>query len=268
MPPNTKSGDASVSSMIYLGPYKFDLSEPGAGQPYNTVTDQINSLDYDISNDFVSLLSFSKLLPYSGKSNSHVSEKIKSTVGAYVSHCNANNNADTPICTKGGLMTLLQKTKNTYDTFKEIYSKITRIVEEDWVGHIRENILSPASAKFIKTLKEGNANIKSATDGLTESHSQIERHGTTVSSLQKKIQLALKVLNGEGNRLQSLTKNLATYRAQNAQQDQDRVPIGLPYLNPFFTMSNRNYVIMMLVFIVLLVIGIFVYAFVGWRSTV
>jgi len=85
----------------------------------------------------------------------------------------------------------------------------------------------------------------------------------TVTALQQKIDLAYKVLHAEGNKLRDLTQNYANSRAQTDQSQRNRVAIGIPYLNPFFTMSQRNYVIMMLCFIVMLVVGILVYAFIG-----
>lgn len=85
----------------------------------------------------------------------------------------------------------------------------------------------------------------------------------TITALQKKIDLAYQVLQAEGNKLHELTHNYANARAQTEQNRHNRVAIGFPYMDPMFTMSQRNYVIMMLCFIVMLVIGILVYAFVG-----
>ncbi len=85
----------------------------------------------------------------------------------------------------------------------------------------------------------------------------------TITALQKKIDLAYQVLQAEGNKLHELTHNYANTRAQTEQSRHNRVAIGFPYMDPMFTMSQRNYVIMMLCFIVMLVIGILVYAFVG-----
>ena len=85
----------------------------------------------------------------------------------------------------------------------------------------------------------------------------------TITALQKKIDLAYQVLQAEGNKLHELTHNYANTRAQTEQSRHNRVAIGFPYMDPMFTMSQRNYVIMMLCFIVMLVIGILVYAFIG-----
>lgn len=85
----------------------------------------------------------------------------------------------------------------------------------------------------------------------------------TITALQKKIDLAYQVLQAEGNKLHELTHSYANARAQTEQNRHNRVAIGFPYMDPMFTMSQRNYVIMMLCFIVMLVVGILVYAFVG-----
>ena len=47
------------------------------------------------------------------------------------------------------------------------------------------------------------------------------------------------------------------------EKDKSRVTIGLPYLPPFFTMSSRNFLIMMIILKFILIVIICVYAFYG-----
>lgn len=90
----------------------------------------------------------------------------------------------------------------------------------------------------------------------------IEDQRKQIQALQKKVNLAYRVLQAEGSKLQDLTHNYSTFKTQNNEAHDARVPIGLPFLDPFFTMTQRDYVIMMLCFIALLVVAILVYAFV------
>lgn len=94
-------------------------------------------------------------------------------------------------------------------------------------------------------------------------NTKVVTNHNTVTALQKKIDLAYQVLQAEGNKLRDLTQNYANSKAQTDQSHRHRVAIGIPYLKPFFTMSQRNFVIMMMCFIIMLVVGILVYAFVG-----
>lgn len=154
------------------------------------------------------------------------------------------------------------ETRQTYATYlNRIYNLITQSKSQI------ESALKQYKDKYNENLKSSETQLQQHQDKQTQLTNSIYTQHQNASALQKKIKLAMKVLNANGNRLQAMTKKLATYRAQNAQHDQDRVAIGLPYLKPFFTMSNRNYIIMMLVFIVVLIIVIFVYAFVGRTST-
>ena len=153
----------------------------------------------------------------------------------------------------------------TRQTYAEYLNRIYTIITQH-KSQI-EKALKSYKEKYNDNLKSSETKLQQHQDKQTQLTNSIYTQHQNASALQQKIKLAMKVLNANGNRLQAMTKKLATYRAQNAQHDQDRVAIGLPYLKPFFTMSNRNYIIMMLVFIVVLIIIIFVYAFVGRTST-
>ena len=263
-----------VPSIVYLGPYQYDLATDN--WKTNSVGMQMISCLNDSSkcNSFDLLQNYAKIINFSQNTkNSYQTIADIQVIGDFLTNiCSEKTNtAETKaICRasknfKAGLRNLQASVK----TREQLYNILSGILDQ--VDNIKPQLLTTlktCAKTYQQSLDDHNTKIVQATTKLTNYVAAIETNSKTIGGLQQKIKLALKVLNGEGNRLQSLTKNLATYRAQNAQHDQDRVPIGLPYLNPFFTMSNRNYVIMMLVFIVLLVIGIFVYAFVGRRSTV
>ena len=165
------------------------------------------------------------------------------------------------------IKSIINASHSTREVFKTILVEIKNIVEDKNLQKMIKDELLEDSKKYKTTLETYNTNFKKKQDAQVNLATNLKAQQGISKALLKKIQLAMTVLNVNGNRLQQMTKNLATYRAQNAQHDQDRVAIGLPYLSPFFTMSNRNYVIMMLVFIVVLVIVIFVYAFAGRTSS-
>ena len=169
-------------------------------------------------------------------------------------------------------ITYSTKTRNELTTILESINNFLYYNDDSIKNELQNNStyktkFNTISTKCNKLVNDYNTQLKNYTQQVTKLTNNIYTQQQTAAALKKKINIALKVLNTNGNRLQAMTKNLATYRAQNAQHDQDRVAIGLPYLNPFFTMSNRNYVIMMLVFIVVLIIVIFVYAFVVGRTS-
>ena len=268
--------DLAVPSTVYLGLYQYDLATGGDTLQPNQVGTQMQTClgDSTKCNAFDDLQNYAKIINFNkSRTNEVITDNILEIEQLMTMICtNKNSSAVTKaVCGESQneikqALSSLKQSVNTRAQLATIVSSVQKNIES-----IKPELLTTlkTNAKtYQQSFKDYNTNIVQASTKLTNYAAAIQKNSKTIGGLQQKIQLALKVLNGEGNRLQSLTKNLATYRAQNAQHDQDRVPIGLPYLNPFFTMSNRNYVIMMLVFIVLLVIGIFVYAFVGRRSTV
>jgi len=84
-----------------------------------------------------------------------------------------------------------------------------------------------------------------------------------IQQMQKKIRLAHDLLNAQASKLQSFGESLNSLQAQYKQRGKSRVTIGLPYLPPFFTMSSRNFLLMMIFLKLILLVVIFVYAFYG-----
>lgn len=278
-----------VPSIVYLGTYQYDLSteqdelqeNATCQQMLNCLSDSSTCDSFDKLQNYTNVINFNDDAtvnalninkPATRADNNFASKptyyEVENSLEYINSYCESSNNKSTQkdnICKN--VKQILQQIYYGENTRSQMQFVAETVSNHVYTSGVQSN-LKDYSKSFKQNITDSNKKINTYNTQLINYANQLYKNSKTIGGLQQKIKLAMKVLNGEGNRLQSLTKNLATYRAQNAQHDQDRVPIGLPYLNPFFTMSNRNYVIMMLVFIVLLVIGIFVYAFVGRRSTV
>lgn len=143
----------------------------------------------------------------------------------------------------------MQAPINNHTTSETLADMIYRGVQ---YYNVQRNSYNKKVADVVATNKKMNAQIRSQQQ--------------TIQALQKKVNLAYQVLNAEGTKLNELTKQYSTYRAQTHQSSEERMAIGVPYFKPFFTMTQRNYVIMMMSVTGLLVICIFVYAFVQRKN--
>ena len=110
---------------------------------------------------------------------------------------------------------------------------------------------------------EGDASIQQAIRTLEQKRAHFEAQAGKIRALKDKVRVATEVLHGATGKLRGMGTSFNTLEQQNGLQYKDRVSVGLPYLPPFFTLSNRNFVIMMVCINVLLLVGIIVYAFVG-----
>ena len=116
---------------------------------------------------------------------------------------------------------------------------------------------------YKKAKAKGEATIQQAIATLEQKRSHFEAQAAKIRALKDKVRVATEVLHEATGKLSGMGTSFNTLEQQNGLQYKDRVPVGIPYLPPFFTLSNRNYVIMMVCINVLLLVGIIVYAFVG-----
>ena len=121
-----------------------------------------------------------------------------------------------------------------------------------------------AGADAYKQAKaKGEASIQQAIAALEQKRVHFEAQAAKIRALKDKVRVATEVLHEATGKLSGMGTSFNTLEQQNGLQYKDRVPVGIPYLPPFFTLSNRNFVVMMVCINVLLLVGIIVYAFVG-----
>lgn len=118
------------------------------------------------------------------------------------------------------------------------------------------NVYKEAKAK-------SDASIRQAIAALEQKRAHFEAQAAKIRALKDKVRVATEVLHSATGKLSGMGTSFNTLEQQNSLQYKDRVPVGIPYLPPFFTLSNRNFVVMMVCINVLLLVGIIVYAFVG-----
>jgi hypothetical protein len=123
--------------------------------------------------------------------------------------------------------------------------------------------LQDGADAYTKVKAKGEASIQQAIAALEQKRAHFEAQAAKIRALKDKVRVATEVLHEATGKLSGMGTSFNTLEQQNGLQYKDRVPVGIPYLPPFFTLSNRNFVVMMVCINVLLLVGIIVYAFVG-----
>ena len=122
-------------------------------------------------------------------------------------------------------------------------------------------VLKNGKTQYTSVKNNGLQGISEGIAVLTKKRALFEAQAEKIRALKQKIHVATEVLHTATGKLSHLSSSFNTLEQQNGLQYQDKVQVGIPYLPPFFTLSNRNYVIMMVCINVLLLIAIIVYAF-------
>lgn len=168
---------------------------------------------------------------------------------------------------------------NTYNTpgnshpcmiCRDITEAISQMLNQDDVnaqflqleGAAFQSLQDGADA-YTKAKAKGEASIQQAIATLEQKRAHFEAQAAKIRALKDKVRVATEVLHEATGKLSGMGTSFNTLEQQNGLQYKDRVPVGIPYLPPFFTLSNRNFVVMMVCINVLLLVGIIVYAFVG-----
>lgn len=142
---------------------------------------------------------------------------------------------------------ICQQIRDTLDTHKsEIFAKLNGL----------NTAYNTKHKKHTDELDTQIANITTQQSIFSDNTKQIQQ-------LQKKIRLAHDLLNAQATKLKTFGESLNSLQAQYKERGVDRVVIGIPYFPPFFTMSSRNFLIMMICLMLILIVVIFVYGFYG-----
>lgn len=105
--------------------------------------------------------------------------------------------------------------------------------------------------------------LENQISNITTYQSTFSDNTKQIQQLQKKIKLAHDLLNAQASKLKTVGESLNSLQVQYKERGKNRVAIGLPYLQPFLTMSSRNFLIMMICLKLILITVICVYGFYG-----
>lgn len=152
-----------------------------------------------------------------------------------------------------------QKIMNRYTSACVICEKIKSIVESH-----QSDILETVSG-LKKTYNDTRGSYSVKLDkyiaDINAKKTQFEANQETIRQQQKKIRLAHKLLNAQADKLKTFGQQFTSLQTQYKERHLDRVSFGLPYLKPIYTMSSRQFFVLMVVLNIVLVVVIGVYGF-------
>ena len=177
-------------------------------------------------------------------------------------------------CKQGGQVAQCTKLKSQFEALTrpnhtaacavctDIASVVTKSLGGSYADIDPKSFQAGADA-YKQAKAKGEASIQQAIATLEQKRAHFEAQAAKIRALKDKVRVATEVLHEATGKLSGMGTSFNTLEQQNGLQYKDRVPVGIPYLPPFFTLSNRNFVVMMVCINVLLLVGIIVYAFVG-----
>ena len=152
--------------------------------------------------------------------------------------------------------------------YKSTYSsecKICQQIKDTLVNHKLEILakLNGLNTAYNSKRDIYTEELETQIANITTQQSIFSDNTKQIQQLQKKIRLAHDLLNAQATKLKTFGESLNSLQAQYKERGMGRVTIGIPYLPPFFIMSSRNFLIMMICLKLILIVVIFVYGFYG-----
>lgn len=121
--------------------------------------------------------------------------------------------------------------------------------------------LDTLSLGFKTKYQENKTKLEQMTNTLQDQQRLFNSNTSEIQQLQKKIRLSHKLLNAQAEKLKTFGQSFTSLQAQYKERHLDRVSIGIPYLKPFYTMSSRQFFVLMVVLNIGIVIIIGLYGF-------
>lgn len=144
-----------------------------------------------------------------------------------------------------------QKIMNSYASACVICNKLKNIVMND--ASIAET-LSGLKDTYNNQRSENSQALDDLIHKLTAQQARFNANTEEIQQLRKKIKLAHELLNAQANKLKTFGQSFTSLQAQYKKRHKDRVSFGLPYFKPFYTMSSRQYFVLMVVLNVVLIV--------------
>ena len=152
-----------------------------------------------------------------------------------------------------------QKIMNRYTSACVICEKIKSIVESHRIDI--EQTLAGLNEAYNSKRTAYSTDLDKLIANINEKKTQFEANQETIRQQKKKIRLAHKLLNAQADKLKTFGQQFTSLQTQYKERHLDRVSFGLPYLKPIYTMSSRQFFVLMVVLNIVLVVVIGVYGF-------
>jgi hypothetical protein len=157
-----------------------------------------------------------------------------------------------------------QKMMNRRTSACEVCNSIQKAIQNDKASTGEDTIsakLGTLSLGFTSKYQENKTQLENLSTTLNTQKSLFYSNTSKIQQLQKKIRLSHKLLNAQADKLKTYGQSFTSLQAQYKERNLNRVSIGIPYLKPFYTMSSRQFFVLMAVLNLIVVIIIGLYGF-------
>lgn len=144
-----------------------------------------------------------------------------------------------------------QRTMNSYTSACVICNKIKTILMNN--ASIVDTLTGLTDA-YNSQRSENSQTLDTLIHKLTTQQARFNANTEDIQQLQKKIKLAHKLLNAQADKLKTFGQSFTSLQVQYQKRHKDRVSFGLPYFKPIYTMSSRQYFVLMVVLNVVLIV--------------
>lgn len=139
---------------------------------------------------------------------------------------------------------------NSYTSACVICRKIKEIVDDASIADTLTGLKDTYNSKR----SENSQTLDDLIHKLTTQQARFNANTEEIQQLQKKIRLAHELLNAQADKLKTFGQSFTSLQVQYQKRHKDRVSFGLPYFKPIYTMSSRQYFVLMVVLNVVLIV--------------
>lgn len=106
-----------------------------------------------------------------------------------------------------------------------------------------------------------SATIENMINQIQTKQSVFNTQSKQIVNLKKKIEIAHTLLDAQADKLKAFNSQISNLKAQNQQRTQKGVALKLPFMGPIYTVTSKNYLILMIILNIVLCAIIVVYGF-------
>ena len=127
--------------------------------------------------------------------------------------------------------------------------------------HLNEDLFATFFEEYNTKKKKYSTELQKLINTIQEKQTIFQANSRQIQALQKRINVAKSLLEAQADKLKTFSNQFNTFKAQNKQRNKNSVALKLPYMSPFYTMTAKQYLLMMIALVITMIIIILFYGF-------
>lgn len=138
-------------------------------------------------------------------------------------------------------------------------------ISGEWLapGFIHDNadLFEAFHSEYNNKKSTYSTQLQNLINTIQEQQTIFQANSNQILALQNRINVAKSLLEAQAEKLKTFSHQFNTFKAQNKQRNKNSVALKLPYMSPFYTMTAKQYLLMMIGLVITMIIIILVYGF-------